>query len=74
MKPKRTELSVRLDAGGVCIQGEHWNDMNVARIRFPKGAVATLPLEGLPGDGPSHRPPRDEARVTQRVDRRPATE
>jgi hypothetical protein len=43
-------LSVRLDASGVCIQAEDWGDMNVARIRFPKGADATPLLAGLPGN------------------------
>lgn len=50
MKQDREKLSVRLEAGGVCIQAEDWGDMNVARIRFPKGADATPLLEGLPGD------------------------
>jgi hypothetical protein len=34
--------------GGVCIQALDWGDLNVARIRFPKGADATLLLQGMP--------------------------
>jgi hypothetical protein len=49
MKQLRTELAVRLDAGGVCIQAADWGDLNVARIRFPKGADATPLLADLPG-------------------------
>jgi hypothetical protein len=48
MKEKRTELPTRLEAGGVCIQAHDWGDINVARIRFPKGADAAPLLEGLP--------------------------
>jgi hypothetical protein len=48
MKQQLTNLPTRLDAGGVCIQAEDWGDINVARIRFPKGADATPLLEGLP--------------------------
>ena len=48
MKLERTKLPTRLDAGGVCIQAADWADLNVARIRLPKGADATLLLEGLP--------------------------
>lgn len=50
MQRKRTELPVRLEANGVCIQAEDWGDTNVARIRFPRGADATPLLKGLPGD------------------------
>jgi hypothetical protein len=50
MNRRRTDLSVRLDAGGVCIQAEDWGNMNVARIRFPKGADAAPLLAGLPGN------------------------
>lgn len=50
MKQIRTDLSTRLDAGGVCIQAEDWGDINVARVRFPKGADATPLLEGMPHD------------------------
>jgi hypothetical protein len=50
VKQHRTELPIRLEAGGVCIQAQDWADLNVARIRFPKGADATPLLEGLPGD------------------------
>jgi len=38
VKEERTELSVRLDAGGVCIQTQGRDVRNVARIRLPKGA------------------------------------
>jgi hypothetical protein len=50
VKQHRTELPTRLLAGGVCIQAADWADLNVARIRFPKGADATPLLEGLPGN------------------------
>ena len=50
MKQTRTELPTRLEAGGVCIQAQDWGDINVARIRFPKGADATPLLVGLPQD------------------------
>jgi len=50
MKQPRTALPTRLEAGGVCIQAEDWSDLNVARIRFPKGADATPLLEGMPGN------------------------
>lgn len=49
MKQDRNQLPERLSAGGVCIQAQDWGEMNVARIRFPKGADATPLLEGLPG-------------------------
>ena len=49
MKRSRVDLTTRLEAGGVCIQSEDWGELNVARIRFPKGADATPLLEGLPG-------------------------
>ena len=48
MKQPRTELPIRLQAGGVCIQAQDWADLNVARIRFPKGADAAPLLEGMP--------------------------
>ena len=48
MKQQREELPTRLSAEGVCIQGEDWASLNVARIRFSKGADATPLLEGLP--------------------------
>ena len=48
MKCTCNDLSTRLDAGGVCIQGEDWGGFNVARIRFPAGADATPLLEGMP--------------------------
>lgn len=50
MKEDRNEMPRRLDAGGVCIQAQDWGEMNVARIRFPKGADATPLLVGMPGD------------------------
>jgi hypothetical protein len=50
VKQNRTELPVRLEAGGVCIQAQDWADLNVARIRFPQGADAAPLLKGLPQD------------------------
>ncbi|MGQ0532166.1 MAG: hypothetical protein ACT4OF_05665 [Caulobacteraceae bacterium] len=50
MKQEAAALPVRLEGGGVCIQGHDWGGMNVARIRFPKGADAKPLLEGLPGN------------------------
>lgn len=50
MKHDNTKLPTRLDAGGVHIQGQDWGGMNVARIRFPKGADAKPLLEGLQGN------------------------
>ena len=48
LKQKLTSMPKRLEAGGVCIQANDWGELNVARIRFPKGADATPLLEGLP--------------------------
>jgi len=48
VKQDRTKMPIRLEAGGVCIQAQDWADLNVARIRFPKGADATPLLEGMP--------------------------
>ncbi len=48
MKQDRSAMTTRLTAGGVCIQAEDWGGLNVARIRFPRGADATPLLEGLP--------------------------
>jgi hypothetical protein len=48
VKQQITLLPTRLEAGGVCIQAQDWEGLNVARIRFPKGADATPLLEGLP--------------------------
>jgi hypothetical protein len=48
VKQQITQLPIRLEAGGVCIQAQDWAGLNVARIRFPKGADATPLLEGLP--------------------------
>ncbi len=50
MKQDKTQLPTRLEAGGVCIQAHDWSELNVARIRFPKGADAAPLLEGLPGN------------------------
>jgi uncharacterized RmlC-like cupin family protein len=50
MKQPMTSLPTRLEAGGVCIQAQDWSGLNVARIRFPRGANATPLLEGLPND------------------------
>ncbi len=50
MKQQRNELPTRLEAGGVCFQGQDWGDINVARVRFPAGADAKPLLEGLPND------------------------
>lgn len=49
MKQQRNDLPTRLLAGELCIQAEDWADMNVARIRLPKGADATPLLKDLPG-------------------------
>ena len=35
MKQAKSELPTRLEAVGVCFQGQDWGDMNVARVRFP---------------------------------------
>jgi hypothetical protein len=48
VKQNPTQMPVRLQAGDVCIQAQDWGDLNVARIRFPKGADATPLLVGLP--------------------------
>ncbi|NNL64438.1 MAG: hypothetical protein HKO69_11560, partial [Woeseiaceae bacterium] len=50
MKQAKNELPTRLEAGGVCFQGQDWGEMNVARVRFPAGADATPLLEGLPNN------------------------
>jgi hypothetical protein len=50
MKKAINELPTRLEAGGVCFQGQDWGDTNVARVRFPAGADATPLLEGLPNN------------------------
>jgi hypothetical protein len=50
MKQHLTRLPVRLEAGGLCIQAQNWSDLNVARIRLPKGADATPLLKGMPDD------------------------
>ena len=50
MKQDKTQLPKQLEAGGVCIQALDWSELNVARIRFPKGADATPLLVGLPQD------------------------
>jgi hypothetical protein len=48
MKHPLNELPVRLQAGDICIQAQDWSELNVARIRFPKGADAAPLLEGMP--------------------------
>jgi hypothetical protein len=48
MKKVRNELPTRLEAGGVCFQGQDWGDINVSRVRLPAGADAAPLLEGLP--------------------------
>jgi hypothetical protein len=50
VKQDKTTLPTLLEAGGVCIQAQDWSELNVARIRFPKGADATPLLVGLPGN------------------------
>lgn len=50
MKQDKTQMPARLHAGEIQIQGQDWGGMNVARIRFPKGADAKPLLEGLPGN------------------------
>lgn len=50
MKHLRNELPTRLHEGDICIQAQDWGDMNIARIRLPKGADAKPLLEGLPRD------------------------
>lgn len=50
MKAHKDEMPVSLEAGEICFQGHDWGDLNVARVRFPKGADATPLLEGLPED------------------------
>lgn len=48
VKQDRTQMPIRLKAGDVCIQAQDWDALNVARIRFPKGADAAPLLVGLP--------------------------
>lgn len=50
MKEHKNELPVSLEAGAICFQGHDWGELNVARIRFPKGADAAPLLKGLPDD------------------------
>ena len=50
MRQDNKTLPTRLEANGVCIQAQDWSELNVARIRFPKGADATPLLVGLPGN------------------------
>jgi hypothetical protein len=50
VKQDKTTLPTRLEANGVCIQAHDWSELNVARVRFPKGADATPLLVGLPGN------------------------
>lgn len=48
MKQRSTQLPTRIDAGGVCIQAKDWSELNVARIRLPKGLDAVPLFRGLP--------------------------
>lgn len=50
MKKAINDLPTRLEAGGVCFNGDDWGNINVARVRFPAGADATPLLEGLPNN------------------------
>ena len=50
MKQQRNDMPKQLETGAICIQAQDWGAMNVARIRFPKGADATPLLAGLPGN------------------------
>lgn len=50
VKQHRERLPVRVESGGVCIQAQDWADINVARVRLPRGADAAPLLEGLPQD------------------------
>ena len=50
MKEHKDELPISLQAGDICFQGHDWGDLNVSRVRFPKGADATPLLAGLEGD------------------------
>lgn len=50
MKQEAAKLPCKLEAGGVEIRGADWGGLNIARIRFPKGADAKPLLEGLPGN------------------------
>jgi len=42
MKELTSELPTRLEAGGVCFQGEDWGGINVARVRFPTERLYAL--------------------------------
>ncbi len=50
MKQARSDMPTRLETGPICIQGQDWGGLNIARIRFPKGADATPLLQGLPNN------------------------
>jgi hypothetical protein len=36
----------RLETGPICIQGQDWGGFNIARIRFPKGAIRVRYADG----------------------------
>jgi hypothetical protein len=48
VKQQSTQLPTRIEAGGVCIQAKDWSELNVARIRLPKGLDAAPLFRGLP--------------------------
>jgi hypothetical protein len=48
VKQQSTQLPTRIKAGGVCIQAKDWSELNVARIRLPKGLDAAPLFRGLP--------------------------
>ena len=50
MNEEMSRLPTRLETGGISIQAHDWGDINVARIRFPKGADAEPLLTGMPGN------------------------
>jgi hypothetical protein len=50
MKSARTAVPTWLEAGGICVQGQDWVDLNIGRIRFTRGAGATPVLVGMPQD------------------------
>jgi hypothetical protein len=50
MNTRAETLPTRIDKGGVAFQTIDWSELNVARIRLPRGADATPLLQGLPGD------------------------
>lgn len=50
MNTRAEILPTRIDKGGVNFQAIDWSELNVARIRLPRGADAAPLLQGLPGD------------------------